>query len=72
MLKNLLILTTIATALSGAKAQSSEYGAVDNFFMANPDLVNRAQFAGRLVNPKYLLISWDQQTDMDQRMISNG
>lgn len=72
MLKNLLILTTLAIALSGATAQSSGYGAVDNFFMANPDLVNRAQYAGRSVNPNYLLINWDQQTDMDQRMISDG
>jgi hypothetical protein len=72
MFKNLLILTTIAIALGGAKAQSLQYDAVDNFFMANPDLANRTQYAGHLVNPNYILISWNQQDEIDQRMISNG
>jgi hypothetical protein len=71
MLKKLLTITTIVLAFTQAKAQFSDYGAVDNFFMANPDLVNRAQYAGRSVNPNYLLVNWDQQSDMDQRMISN-
>jgi hypothetical protein len=72
MLKKLLTITTIVLAFTQAKAQFSDYGAVDNFFMANPDLVNRAQYAGRSVNPNYLLVNWDQQSDMGQRMISNG
>jgi hypothetical protein len=68
------ILTTIGVILLSlsTQAQNSWYGAVEDFFMANPDLPNASQYASRAVNPNYLLIDWDQWNDMDQRMISNN
>jgi hypothetical protein len=70
--KAILIILGIASVTGFAAAQDSDYGAVDNFFMANPDLPDVSNYAGRLVNPHYLLIDWDKQSEMDSRMISNG
>ncbi|MFY9987543.1 MAG: hypothetical protein WAK31_22490 [Chthoniobacterales bacterium] len=70
---NKLLTLTMAIALTvGAKAQYSQYGAIENFYEANPDLPNASQYAGRLVNPNYLLIDWNRRSDMDSRMTASG
>jgi hypothetical protein len=55
-----------------AHAQWSQYGALEDFYQANPDLPNKSPYAGRMANPNYLLIGWDQWSDMDSRLTDNG
>jgi hypothetical protein len=69
--KSLLSLAILVLGGAGVQAQSAEYGAIENFYEANPDLIG-AQYAGRFVNPNYILINWDQREQMDSRMTSNG
>jgi hypothetical protein len=68
------ILTTIGVVLLSlsSQAQNSQYGVIEEFFMANPDLPDASQYVSRIVNPNYLLVNWSQRTDMDQRMISDN
>jgi hypothetical protein len=72
MLKHLLTLTSVITLIVGAKAKYSDYGAIDEFFEANPDLPNASQYTGRSVNPNYLLIDWSRRDEMDSRITANG
>jgi hypothetical protein len=65
-MKRALVTFIVATALC------TSYGAIEEFFMANPDLPDASQYASRIVNPNYLLVNWSQWTDMDQRMISDN
>ena len=71
MKKLLLTITVSLTAFVTAHAQYSQYGNIDNFYQANPDL-NASQYAGRFTNPSYLLVDWSQWTEMDARMTNNG
>jgi hypothetical protein len=71
MNKLLLTITVSLAAFATAHAQYSQYGAVENFYQANPDL-NAGQYAGRFTNPSYLLVDWSQWTEMDARMTNNG
>jgi hypothetical protein len=36
------------------------------------NLVGGANYAGRLVNPNYLLMDWNRREELDHRTISNG
>src|ERR1700751_1013604 len=71
-MKTLLLALALGFTALSAHAQDSDYGAVDNFFMANPDLPDLSLYAGRFVNPHYILVAWDEQQAMDTRMTSNG
>lgn len=71
MKKLLLTITISLVAFAAAHAQYSQYGTIDSFYQANPDLdVN--QYAGRVVNPAYWLVDWDQWKEMDERMTTGG
>jgi hypothetical protein len=70
-MKKVILTLTLFLASTAAKAQYS-YGGVESFFEANPDLIGGANYAGRLVNPNYLLVDWDRRNELDQRMTSNG
>lgn len=72
MLKKLLTLTMAIALTVGAKAQYSQYGSLENFYEANPDLPNASRYTGRLVNPNYILVDWSRWSDMDERMTANG
>jgi hypothetical protein len=71
-MKNLLLTIIVnSAAFVSAHAQYSQYGAIENFYQANPDLdVN--QYAGRTVNPSYWLVDWARWNEMDDRLVSNG
>jgi hypothetical protein len=72
---NAIILTTVTaiTLTMGVKGQSySQYGAIEDFFMANPDVPNVSEYAGRVVNPHYILVDHERWQEMDARMIANG
>ena len=66
------LLSAITVLTLEAKAQYSQYGGIDEFFQANPDLPNASQYSGRWVNPNYLLVDWDRRSDMDLRMTASG
>jgi hypothetical protein len=71
---NKMILTAAAAfvlAAGNAHAQYSQYGAVENFYHANID-VDNGPYAGRVVNPAYWLVDWNQWTDVDSRWTGSG
>lgn len=71
---NKILIATILMAAAGltvVRAQYSQYGAVENFYQANPDLGTN-QYAGRAVNPSYWLVDWNRWQEMEDRLISNG
>jgi hypothetical protein len=71
---NKILISTILMAAAGltvVRAQYSQYGAVENFYQANPDLGTN-QYAGRAVNPSYWLVDWNRWQEMEDRLISNG
>jgi hypothetical protein len=71
-MKLLPALTVFALTIgNAAQAQYSQYGAVENFYQANPDLGTNP-YAGRAVNPSYWLTDWSRWHDMEDRLISNG
>jgi hypothetical protein len=71
-MKLMMALTVFALAIgNAAHAQYSQYGAVENFYEANPDLGTN-QYAGRAVNPSYWLTDWSRWHEMEDRLISNG
>ena len=71
MKKLLLTITMSLVAFATAHAQYSQYGAIENFYQANPDL-DTNQYAGRVVNPSYWLVDWGRWNEMDDRLLSNG
>jgi hypothetical protein len=70
-MKKLILTLTLFLAAAAAKAQYS-YGGVENFYEANPDLVGGRSYAGRFVNPNYLLVEWARHNEMDSRLTSAG
>lgn len=71
-MKNLLLTIIVSlAAFVTAHAQSSQYGAIEDFYQADPDL-NTSQYAGRVVNPSYWLVDWGRWSEMDDRLVSNG
>jgi hypothetical protein len=71
MKKLLLTITISLVAFATSHAQYSEYGAIENFYQANPDL-DTNQYAGRVVNSRYWLVDWGRWNEMDDRLVSNG
>jgi hypothetical protein len=70
MKKLLLTISASLVAFATAHAQYSQYGNIENFYQANPDL-DFNQYAGRAVNPSYWLVPWERWDEMDQRMLAN-
>ncbi|MBV9274267.1 MAG: hypothetical protein JO333_10265 [Verrucomicrobia bacterium] len=70
-MKTLFLTLAFCLTAAGAKAQYS-YGEIESFYEANPELIGGANYAGRSVNPSYLLVDWNRRDELDQRMISNG
>lgn len=71
MKKLLLIITVSLAAFATVQAQYSQYGAIENFYQANPDL-DTNRYAGRVVNPGYWLVDWSRWHELDDRLISDG
>jgi hypothetical protein len=69
----IMILTAAAALMlaAGAQAQSSQYGAIENFYEANPD-INTRPYASQAVTPSYWLTGWNQWSELDQRLINDG
>jgi hypothetical protein len=68
-MKKLFLILTAALGLTiSAHAQ---YGSVENFYQANPD-VNTGQYAGRVVNPAYWLVDSNRWNEMDSRLTDAG
>jgi hypothetical protein len=61
---NKKILTAVAAVglVTGAQAQSSQYGTVEDFYQANTE-IDTGQYAGRAVNPAYWLVDWNNWTE---------
>jgi hypothetical protein len=70
-MKKLILTLTLFLAAAAANAQYS-YGGVEDFYEANPDLVGGRSYAGRFVNPNYLLAEWARHNEMDSRLTSAG
>jgi hypothetical protein len=70
-MKIMMTVAAFALAIGSAHAQYSQYGAVENFYQANPDM-NTGQYAGRVVNPAYWLVDWNRWDEMDSRLTGNG
>jgi hypothetical protein len=70
---NKIILTSVAALglVTGAQAQSSQYGTVEDFYQANTE-IDTGQYAGRAVNPAYWLVDWNSWTEIDSRWINGG
>lgn len=70
---NKIILTAVAALglAAGAQAQSSRYGAIEDFYEANTE-INTNQYAGLAVNPAYWLIDWNNWADIDSRWLNAG
>jgi hypothetical protein len=71
MKKLLLTITVSLAAFATAQAQYSQYGAIENFYQANPDL-DTNRYAGRVVNPGYWLVDWSRWKEMEDRLIGDG
>ena len=71
MKKLLLTITLGLAAFATAHAQYSPYGAIENFYQANPDL-NTGQYASRAVHPAYWLVNWSRWEEMDSRLTGDG
>jgi hypothetical protein len=71
MKKLLLAITVSSVAFATAHAQYSQFGAIENFYQANPDL-DANQYASRAVNPSYWLVGWERWNEMDSRLIAGG
>jgi len=71
MKRLLLTFTFSLVVFATAHAQYSQYGAIENFYQADPDL-NTNQYAGRVVNPRYWLVDWGRWNEMDDRLVSSG
>lgn len=54
-MKTLILTLTLALGVV-AGAQAQYYGGIDAWFYANPDLVGGSSYAGRVVNPNYMLV----------------
>jgi hypothetical protein len=65
-IKKLLLTIMVSSAAFAAYGQYSQYGDIENFYQANPDLETN-QYAGRVVNPSYWLVDWGQWNEMDDR-----
>jgi hypothetical protein len=70
-MKIMMALAALALATASAHAQYSQYGAIENFYQANPDM-NTGQYAGRVVNPAYWLVDWNRWDEMDSRLTGDG
>jgi hypothetical protein len=70
-LKIMMAVAALALATKSAHAQYSQYGAIENFYQANPDM-NTGQYAGRVVNPAYWLVDWNRWDEMDSRLTGDG
>jgi hypothetical protein len=53
-IKTMMVVAAFVLAIGSAHAQYLQYGPVENFYQANPD-INTSQYAGRAVNPSYWL-----------------
>jgi hypothetical protein len=62
----------ISISLLAVTAQASEFGGVEDFYEANPDLGGGRTYAGRFVNPNHLLVEWARHNEMDSRLTSTG
>ena len=67
----MMALAALALATGSAHAQYSPYGAVENFYQANPDM-DTQQYFGRPVNPAYWLVDWNRWDEMDSRLTGDG
>jgi hypothetical protein len=66
----MMAVAAFALAAGGAQAQS-QYGPLENFYYSNVD-VDNGQYAGRVVNPGYWLVSQAQWADVDSRWTGGG
>jgi hypothetical protein len=67
----IMAVAALALAIGNAQAQNSQYGAVENFYQANPD-VDFAEYTGRTVNPAYWLVDWNRWAEIDSRWTNGG
>jgi hypothetical protein len=72
MMNKMIQTAAAAFALAAGSAQAqSQYGPVENFYYSNVD-VDNGQYAGRVVNPGYWLVSQAQWADVDSRWTGGG
>jgi hypothetical protein len=71
VIKLLLTFTVSLVVFATAHAQYSQYGVIENFYQANPDL-DTNRYAGRVVNPGYWLVDWSRWKEMEDRLIGDG
>jgi hypothetical protein len=74
MMNKMMTLTAVAAfalVAGNVQAQSSQYGTVEDFYQANPD-VDNGQYASRNVNPGYWLVNWSGWSEIDSRWTGGG
>ena len=74
MTKAILAGAVLLSAVIVSKAQYSEFGGIDNFFQANVDLPNAAEFANRRTNApvNYLLVDQSNLQQVIDRLVNGG
>ena len=74
MTKAIVVVAVLLTAVISSKAQYSEFGGIDNFFQANVNLPNAAEFANRRMNApvSYMLVDQSDLQQVIDRLINGG